>query len=124
MIRITIVILLLLSIFSCNQQPQSKTVKLMIKLNGKSFSEKQIGSMIIDLNHSKDSIGASKLLDTLIKFNGNTGFIYFERGIVENYYSHYNQAINDFKRAQSLKYSQKKCQTMILVSQSMRDGTN
>lgn len=117
-------ILLFLAMVSCNQPVKLNSVGHMVMLNGKSVSEKQIGNMIIDLDHSKDSLGAYKLIENLITFNGNTGFIHFEKGIVENYYSHYNEAINDFRMAQSLSYSRKKCQTMIVASQSMRDGTN
>jgi len=87
--------LLFLTTMSCNQPAKLNSVSHKVILNAKPVSEKQVGNMIINLNHSKDSLGAYKLIDTLIKFNGHTGFIYFEKGIVENYYSHYNEAISD-----------------------------
>lgn len=105
----------------CNENNKSK-IEDNIRINNKILTERQVGSVIIKLNEQKDSIHAYLLIDTLFLYNKNNGFVYFEKGIIENFYSHYSIAIVDFQTAMKLNYSKKKCETMINASKSMMNG--
>jgi len=118
-----IILIFCVLILGCHKKSKLKDSN-RIKLHGQNLTERQVGNIIINLNHSKDSVHAYQLIDTLIALNGNTGFINFEKGIVEFHNSKFKTAINYFELAKSLGYNENKCQIMIKSSQSMMDVTN
>jgi len=112
-------ILLFTLILGCNKRSKQSGVQKLVRFKNKNMTEKAICNVIIKLNESNDSVNGYKFIDSLIRYNGNTGFIYFEEGMIDNYYSHFTKSIEDFKKAQEFHYSERKCQIMINVSKSM-----
>jgi hypothetical protein len=65
---------------------------------------------------------ANNWLDTLIGFNKDVGYLYFERGYVETYDRKFNFAIKDFKVTEALKFDSTKCEAMIFFCKTMLHG--
>lgn len=109
-------IFLIFSFLGCHKHEKHNLLK-NIRSDSRAFNENQIDKTIRQLIHSNRSDQALKLLDTLILYNKQSGFLYFERGFVDGYNFRPEAAIKEFKIAESLHYDKEECRRMIKFTQ-------
>lgn len=112
--RKLIIIIIMLSIFSCNNRQQEITHKSEDSFthNGETIPVNYIRNKLSQYRFSGRFNAASQYLDTLQKENPRSGYLYFERGITDSH-SDLPKAIRDMQTAEKLGYSSKVCEMAI-----------
>ncbi len=104
----TIIICLLFIVMGCKHAPK----QALLKIDGHPtyyVSEKTFIKTIRSLLKSNKSDSAFKIINEAFKSNKENGFLYFEKGFVEVYNLHTENALRDFKKAQKLNYNKAAC---------------
>lgn len=103
-------ICLLIAAFGCNYSARRSSEAKDTLIHHYSIPQAEINfnKKILDLlKVDSTANNATKLIDSLLLVNPNNGFLFFQKGFLNEYNMHFNEAILCYKKAKDLGYDKK-----------------
>ena len=101
---------------------KKKYVKKLLFLNKHTVTEDQVSFRINKFVLKNEFDQANLYLDSLLLYNKNSGFLYFEKGFIKGLEFKFDEALNDYKKADNLKYKHNSCLRMIKTTTILKNA--